>query len=84
MAYHNNCAHVSLQLVDAFVEVRKEIERASKSKEEISGEGYDIEFVKELSLRITSRQEMWKYVGISRQCIRDWKRRSLKKVRSSF
>ena len=56
------------------------MQQASKWKEAITGEPYDLEFVKTMAIDMTLRIELWRYVEVATQTIRDWKGQLFKKV----
>ena len=57
------------------------MEQASKWKEAITGNGYDLKFLQQLALKMDIRQELWKYVEVSTHVILDWKAQLFKKVK---
>ena len=69
-----------LQIRDEFYQVRKKLEQASKWKEAITGEGYQLSFLQEIGNAMDVRQELWKYVEVSSHAIKDWKSQLFKKV----
>ena len=56
------------------------MEQASKWKEAITGEGYEIDFLQKWALKMDIRQELWKYVEVSVHHIKDWKNQLCSKV----
>lgn len=52
---------------------------ASKWKEAIVGEGYDLSFLVEMGSRMDVRLELWKYVQVASNSISEWKRMTLNK-----
>ena len=56
------------------------MQQASKWKEAITGEPYDLEFVKIMSIDMSLRNELWKYIETATQTIRDWKMQLFRKV----
>jgi len=69
-----------LQIRDKFYDVQKQLHQASKGREAIVGEPYDLTFLHELTVNIDVLQELWKYVEVSRHAIKDWKQMLFKKV----
>jgi hypothetical protein len=69
-----------LQIRDKFYDVQKQLHQASKWREAIVGEPYDLTFLHELTVNIDVLQELWKYVEVSRHAIKDWKQMLFKKV----
>ena len=57
------------------------MEEASRWREAICGEPYDLSCLKTISGKMDIRQELWKYVEVSTHAIKDWKRQLFKKVR---
>ncbi|KAK2191139.1 hypothetical protein NP493_59g03002 [Ridgeia piscesae] len=51
----------------------KEMQQASKWKEAITGEPYDLDFLKDMMTQMDLRQELWKYIEVSVHSIREWK-----------
>lgn len=60
--------------------MRKNLEQASKWREAIAGEGYQLGFLQEIADAMQVRQELWKYVEVSSHAIKDWKAQLFKKV----
>ena len=70
-----------MQLRDEFITIKKQMEQASKWKEAITGQIYDIEHLQNWASKIEIRQEMWKYVEVSTHHIKDWKNQLFSRVR---
>lgn len=58
------------------------MQQASKWKEAITGDPYELEFLRKMSLDMNLRMELWKYVEVSTHTIRDWRNQWFKKVKS--
>ncbi len=56
------------------------MQQASKWKEAITGEPYDLSFLKSMAVQMDIRQELWKFIEVSTHQIKDWKRQMFKKV----
>jgi len=52
----------------------------SQWKASITGEPYDIRFLKEMRAQMDVRQELWKYFEVSTLAIQEWKTTYFKKV----
>ncbi|XP_062587861.1 dynein heavy chain domain-containing protein 1-like, partial [Saccostrea cucullata] len=65
---------------DRFYEVERGLQDASKWREAICGEPYDLEFLSEISTKMDVRQELWKYVEVSMHAIKDCKIMLFKKM----
>ena len=60
------------------------LQDASKWRDAICGEPYDLEFLSEISTKMDVRQELWKYVEVSMHAIKDCKGMLFKKVHVSY
>ena len=60
------------------------LQDASKWRDAICGEPYDLEFLSEISTKMDVRQELWKYVEVSMHAIKDCKGMLFKKVGVSY
>jgi hypothetical protein len=69
-----------LQIRDKFYDIQNQLQKASKWREAICGEPYDLTFLNEMTVKLDVRQELWKYVESSTHAIRDWKSMLFKKV----
>jgi hypothetical protein len=49
-------------------------------KEDITGETYDTSYLRELQSKIEIRNELWKYLDVSVNHIKDWKKVLFKKA----
>ena len=56
------------------------MQQASKWKEAITGEPYDLSFLQQMAVQMDIRRELWKYIQVSQQEICDWKRQLFGKV----
>ncbi|XP_078321875.1 dynein heavy chain domain-containing protein 1-like isoform X4 [Crassostrea virginica] len=65
---------------DRFYEVERGLQDASKWRDAICGEPYDLEFLSEISTKMDVRQELWKYVEVSMHAIKDCKGMLFKKM----
>ncbi|XP_052095798.1 dynein heavy chain domain-containing protein 1-like isoform X11 [Mytilus californianus] len=65
---------------DKFYHVQKQLHQASKWREAIVGEPYDLTFLNEITVNIDVLQELWKYIEVSRHAIKDWKQMLFKKM----
>ncbi|KAF6036157.1 DNHD1 [Bugula neritina] len=65
-----------------FYSVCKKLNQASKWREAISGEGYQLDFLQEIGSSMDVRQELWKYVEVSTQAIKDWKSQLFKRMQA--
>uniref|UniRef100_A0A8W8M9M4 AAA+ ATPase domain-containing protein n=1 Tax=Magallana gigas TaxID=29159 RepID=A0A8W8M9M4_MAGGI len=65
---------------DRFYEVEHGLQDASKWRDAICGEPYDLEFLSEISTKMDVRQELWKYVEVSMHAIKDCKGMLFKKM----
>jgi len=54
---------------------------ASKWKELITGEPYDIKFLAVMAGQMDARQEVWKYFEVATHSLREWRATIFKKVR---
>ncbi|KAJ8313858.1 hypothetical protein KUTeg_008419 [Tegillarca granosa] len=63
-----------------FYNVQLKLHQASKSREAICGEPYDLTFLNEITVKMDVRQELWKYVESSNHAIREWKQMLFKKM----
>ena len=54
--------------------------QASKWKEAITGEPYQLDFLHAMSSQMDIRQALWKYVEVSTHEILEWKSMQFKKV----
>jgi len=69
-----------LQLRERFHELTGQMQQASKWKEAITGEPYDLDFLKDMMTQMDLRQELWKYIEVSVHSIREWKTILFRKV----
>ncbi|XP_056008158.1 dynein heavy chain domain-containing protein 1-like [Ostrea edulis] len=65
---------------DRFYEVEHGLQDASKWRDAICGEPYDLDFLSEISTKMDVRQELWKYVEVSMHAIKDCKIMLFKKM----
>ena len=68
------------QLRERFHNVTCQMEQASKWKEAITGEPYDLDFLEDMKTQMDLRQELWKYIEVSIHSIREWKTILFRKV----
>ncbi|XP_060599368.1 dynein heavy chain domain-containing protein 1-like [Ruditapes philippinarum] len=68
------------QIRDKFYDIQNQLQKASKWREAICGEPYDLTFLNEMTVKLDVRQELWKYVESSTHAIRDWKSMLFKKM----
>ena len=73
-----------LQLRDKFYSIQKQLQQASKWRDAICGEPYDLTFLNEMTVTMDVRQELWKYVEVSTHAIKDWKQMLFKKVKLKY
>lgn len=53
---------------------------ASKWKELITGEPYDVRFLAVMAGQMDARQEVWKYFEVATHSLREWRATIFKKV----
>ena len=70
-----------LQLRQQFYNVQKQMIQASKWRESITQEPYDLKFLSAMASQMDIRQELWMYVEVSTHAIKEWKAMLFKKVR---
>lgn len=68
------------QIRERFYELMQKLQQASKWKEAISSQAYEILFLQRISSIIHSRQELWKYVEVSMHTIKEWKQQLFRKM----
>lgn len=68
------------QLSEEFYNIHHQMSQASKWKEAITGEPYDLKVLKKMASKIDIRQELWLYVEVSTHTIKEWNRILFKKV----
>jgi len=56
------------------------LRQASRWREAICGEAYNLDFLEDITTKMNVRQEVWKYVEITRQSVKDWKSTLFRKV----
>ena len=71
---------IAFQLRERFHELTCQMQQASKWKEAITGEPYDLDFLKDILTQMDLRQELWKYIEVSIHSIREWKTILFRKV----
>ena len=57
--------------------------QASKWRESITQEQYDLKFLSVMASQMDIRQELWMYVEVSTHAIKEWKVMLFKKVRAA-
>ncbi|KAL3832089.1 hypothetical protein ACJMK2_023767 [Sinanodonta woodiana] len=65
---------------ERFYAVQKQLQQASKWRDAICAEPYDLTFLNEMTVKMDVRQELWKYVEVSTHAIKDWKQMLFKKM----
>ncbi|XP_052798483.1 dynein heavy chain domain-containing protein 1-like isoform X5 [Mya arenaria] len=65
---------------DKFYDIQTQLHKASKWREAICGEPYDLAFLTDMMVKLDVRQELWKYVEVSTHAIKDWKSMLFKKM----
>lgn len=68
------------QIRDKFYDIQNQLQKASKWRESICGEPYDLTFLNDMTVKLDVRQELWKYVESSTHAIKEWKSMLFKKV----
>ncbi|XP_069111191.1 dynein heavy chain domain-containing protein 1-like isoform X1 [Argopecten irradians] len=65
---------------DQFFDVLSRLRQASRWREAICGEAYNLDFLEDLTTKMNVRQEVWKYVEVTRHSIDDWKATPFRKM----
>lgn len=65
---------------EEYHDIQKRMNQASKWREAIVGEPYDLEFLHKMGVKINIRQELWKYMEITSYSIKEWKKCLFTKV----
>ncbi|KAK6166840.1 hypothetical protein SNE40_023452 [Patella caerulea] len=65
---------------EKFFSIQLQLQNASKWREAICGEAYNLKFLNDMTARMDVRQELWKYVEVSNNAIKDWKQTLFKKM----
>ena len=72
------------QLRERFFDVKSQLEQASKWKEAITGDPYDLDFLHQMASAVRIREELWKYIDVSMQTVGEWKALPFKNVSRSI
>ncbi|XP_064648692.1 dynein axonemal heavy chain 6-like isoform X2 [Lineus longissimus] len=68
------------EILQRFYRVKSELLDIGHYKEDITGESYDTSYLRELQSKIEVRNELWKYLDVSVNAIKDWKKVLFKKM----
>ncbi|ESP00380.1 hypothetical protein LOTGIDRAFT_173233 [Lottia gigantea] len=80
---HQNPCFILMEMKairEKFFSVQIQLQDASKWREAICGEPYDLKFLNEMTAKMDIRGELWKYVEVSTNSIKDWKQTLFKKI----
>ncbi|XP_048242736.1 dynein heavy chain domain-containing protein 1-like [Haliotis rufescens] len=65
---------------EKFFSVQSQLKEASKWREAICGEPYDLKFLNKMTVEMDVRQQLWRYVEVSTSSIKEWKQMLFKKM----